>query len=138
MEESFPDRVGLEPERVAHHCAEGGLYDKAAHHLEAAGQRSVARHANSEAVDYFRRGLECLEHAEEDSARHAREISLRVGLGGALGSLEGHQAADVVENYRRVRELADLIGEGPQQLAAWIGLVHFYSTTAAMRELRNV
>ncbi len=138
LEDKFSAIVTDQPERLALHCAEGGLRLKAARYFEAAGRRAVSRIANIEAIAYYRHGLTHLSAVPEDLEQHQLEIALRCGLGGPLGATKGHLAPEAVENFARVRELADLVGEGPQQIPAWIGLVTFYMTATSMRDIRDV
>jgi class 3 adenylate cyclase/tetratricopeptide (TPR) repeat protein len=138
FEEHFPERIESEPETLAHHCAKGGLPEKAARYFEAAGQRAVKHLANEEAVNYFNQGLEELALMQKGPDRHQLEISLRAGLGVPLSWLRGLDAPEVVAGYERVRELADLVGEGPQQLAAWLGLVTYYTHTASTSSMRDL
>ena len=138
IEERLPALAAAEPETLAHHCAEGGLPERAAGHFEGAGRAAIERYANAEAVECFRRGLAQAETLPESATRHQLEITLRVGLGGPLAVLLAYDAPEVAQNYARVRELTDLVGEGPQQLAAWIGLINYYSQCSEFGRLTEV
>ena len=138
IEERFDALATEEPETLAHHCAEGGLPERAAGHFERAGRAAIERLANAEAVDCFRRGLAQLETLPESVQRHELETSVRVALGGPLAAMLGYDASEVAQNYARVRQLTDLVGEGPQQLAAWIGLINYYSQSSEFDRLSEV
>ena len=61
-----------------------------------------------------------------------------VALGGPLAAMRGFDADDVVDHYARLRAVTDRVGEGPQQLAAWIGLLNYYSQSAEFARLAEV
>ena len=138
IEERFASIAAAEPEALAHHCVEGGLPERAAGHFERAGRAAIERYANTEAVDCLRRGLAQVELLPDGPTRQQLEITLRVGLGGPLAALRGFDAAEVAENYARVRELVDLVGEGPQQLAACIGLINYYAQCSEFARLTEI
>jgi hypothetical protein len=138
IEERFASIAAAEPEALAHHCVEGGLPERAAAHFERAGRAAIERYANAEAVDCLRRGLAQMALLPEDPARQQLEITLRVGLGGPLAALFGYDAAEVAQNYARLRELVDLVGEGPQQLAACIGLINYYAQCSEFARLTEI
>ena len=138
IEERFASIAAAEPEALAHHCVEGGLPERAAGHFERAGRAAIERYANTEAVDCLRRGLAQVELLPDGPTRQQLEITLRVGLGGPLAALRGFDAAEVAENYARVRELVDLVGEGPQQLTACIGLINYYAQCSEFARLTEI
>jgi class 3 adenylate cyclase len=69
LEQQFPEAVATEPERLAQHCAEAGLAEKAIQYWLAAGQRSLARSATAEAVAQLRKGLALLSGIVDDGPR---------------------------------------------------------------------
>ena len=138
IETRFPALAAAEPATLAHHCAEGGLTERAARHYERAGRAAVERLANAEAVDSLRRGLALIDSLPPSDDRDQLEIGVLVALGGPLAAMRGFDAAEVVEHYARLRAVTDRVGEGPQQLAAWIGLLNYYSQCDEFARLAEV
>jgi len=125
LQERFPARVESEPELMARHCAAAGLPDDAVTYYQRAAELAVKRLSNRECAEHHASALEALASLPEDDARHQREISIRLAQAQALMAITSYDAPKVVENIARVEELAAVIGEGPQQLPALIGLVQF-------------
>jgi len=67
-----------QPELLAFHYAEAGLTEQAIRHWRRAGERSVARFANREAVGHFRRALESVEALPPGTAKDRLEAELRL------------------------------------------------------------
>jgi len=96
--EARSETVETQPELLAHHCAEAGLAEQAVGYWQRAGQRTIERSANLEAISHFTRGLEVLntlpDHRRARSARAALtdcsglDMHLCEGYGG-LGSGTG-------------------------------------------------
>lgn len=138
IEARFPALAAAEPVALAHHCAEGGLTERAARHYERAGRAAIERLANAEAVESLRRGLTLIAALPASDDRDQLEIGALVALGGPLAAMRGFDAAEVVEHYARLRAVTDRVGEGPQQLAAWIGLLNYYSQCDEFARLAEV
>ncbi len=126
LEERFPQRVAAEPALMARHCGEGGLVREAVEYSKQAGKQAVARLANAEAVEYFSQALDRLATLPEDGARHQTEVELRLALGGPLVALRSYDDPEVVASCARTEELCEMIGSGPQQLAALLGLTLYH------------
>jgi class 3 adenylate cyclase/tetratricopeptide (TPR) repeat protein len=125
LEERFPARVESEPETMAHHCAAAGLNDRAVDHYQRAAELAVERLSNLEAAEHYGLALAALASLAEDDDRHQKEIALRLAQANALMVLHSYDSPDILENIARVTELSQMIGEGPQQLPALLGLVQF-------------
>jgi class 3 adenylate cyclase len=125
LAERFPARVASEPEFMARHCAAAGLMEKAVDHYQRAAELAVARLSNQEAAEHYGLALEALASLVEDDNRRQREIAIRLAQATALMGLGGYESPEVVANIARVEELGRIVGEGPQQLPALLGLVQF-------------
>ena len=55
-----PEVAASEPELLAHHFTEAGLIEPAIEHWRAAGQISMRRSANKEAIEHFKRAFDLL------------------------------------------------------------------------------
>jgi predicted ATPase len=109
LEEQFPEIVTAQPQRMAQHCAEAGLNEKAVGYWLKAGQHSVARSQMVEAVAQLQNGLNLLASEPKGHSRAQRELDLRIALGGALMAIRGFAAPAVGENYAHARPLAELL-----------------------------
>lgn len=122
LEERFPARVKAEPSVMAHHCAQGGLEGEAVTHYQRAAEQAIARLSNPEAVEYFRSTLELLAGRPDTPERHQQEIALRIAAAGPLASVLGYEAPEVLAHIARLETLCEGLSQGPQQLAALVGL----------------
>ena len=107
LESRFTEIVEGQPELVAHHCAEGGLIEKAISYRLKAGQRAVARSAMIEAVSQLQNGLDLLSNLPEGQSREQLELDLRVALQPALVATRGYAAPEVDQNTTRARQLCE-------------------------------
>jgi class 3 adenylate cyclase len=126
LEQRFAVRVSEEPEVVAHHYTEAGLYEQAADHWLKAGQRGVARFANAEAVGHATRGLQLLQYLPEGVDRDRLELLLQVNLGTALGAWKGYTPAEVGAAFERARELSERVGDHSAQFLILYGLWTYF------------
>ena len=62
FEQQFPEIVEAQPETLAHHLTEAGLFEKATGYWLQAGKRAAMRSANLEAIAHSQRGIEALGH----------------------------------------------------------------------------
>jgi class 3 adenylate cyclase/tetratricopeptide (TPR) repeat protein len=111
LEEQFPDVVEQQPAILAQHWTEAGSIERAIANWTKAGEASVARSANEEAVVQLRKGLALLPALAEGAQRSRQEFELRVGLGWALFFLKGEGASEVEEEVIRARALCDQLGD---------------------------
>jgi class 3 adenylate cyclase/tetratricopeptide (TPR) repeat protein len=107
LERQFPEIVEAQPERMARHCAEAGLAEKAIGYWLKTGRRAVARSAMTEAVAQLQKGLDLLASLPDSPWRRQRELDLRLSLRPALFATKGYSAPDVGETIARARTLAE-------------------------------
>jgi hypothetical protein len=114
LEQQFPDMVMTEPERLAQHCAEGGLAEKAIQYRLAASRRTLVRSATAEAVAQLRNGLALLSGVGEDGRRLEHEPELQTAFGRALMATMGHASCGgICPRPRAVRAAAIAAAAGP-------------------------
>jgi len=94
LEGKFPEIVDGQPERLAHHCAEAGQFDKGVGYFLAAGRKARARSAMKEAVSQARKGIELVFHLPDDATRQQQELELQLLLGDALQTTRGYSAPE--------------------------------------------
>jgi predicted ATPase len=80
LEVQFPDMVASQPELLAHHYTEAGLYAQAVGYWQRAGERVNQHSAYIEAIIHLRKGLEVLSHLPESSERDQHELALQIAL----------------------------------------------------------
>jgi class 3 adenylate cyclase len=117
LETQFAEAALAQPELLAHHCAEAGLFDKAVGYFLAAGKRSMVRSAMREAGAQLTKGLDLLSGLPEGRPRQQHELELRIALGRALMATHGWAAPETGESYARARLLCEQLDQ-PRHLGA--------------------
>ncbi len=105
LETDFPEAVAAQPELLARHLTEAGLFEKAVPWWLRAGERATERSANSEAVAQLERGLEILMRLPESQARDEQELLLQAALIGPRSANEGFASAALRQAATRAAEL---------------------------------
>jgi predicted ATPase/class 3 adenylate cyclase len=111
LEAHFPDRVGREPELLAHHFAEAQQTERAIEHWLKAGERGTERSANVEAIRHMTRGLEALQALPESPERDRLELPLQLAIGAPSIAVYGYSAPQSGAAYSRARILCERLGE---------------------------
>ena len=114
-----------QPELLAYHYTEAGLYAQASPYWKQAGQNAVARSANAEAISHYMKAIETLQHVPDSSARALDELMLQVALGPPLMAMKGWAAPELYSLNARAQELCQQLGEVPQLFGVWWGLGSF-------------
>jgi tetratricopeptide (TPR) repeat protein len=109
----FPDLCASKPELVAFHYSQAGVAGSAIDYWQRAGERSVARFANAEAIAHFSKGLELISDLPESAERRQQELALQAALGGARAIHDGWQAPGTVAAYERAYELCRELPDTP-------------------------
>jgi class 3 adenylate cyclase/predicted ATPase len=133
LEERFPDTTETQPELLARHYTEAGLVGQAVPYWQRAGQRTLERSANVEAIGHLTKGLELLQPLPHTPERAQQELTFQITLGAALVVTRGYAAPEVAKAYTRARALCQQLGETPQLFPVLWGLWNFYLG----RELRT-
>lgn len=126
MEEQFAARAAAEPERLAWHCEEGGLIEKAVGYYQSAGERAALRSASAETIRHLTRAVELLCTLPETLGRSERELVLQLELGMTFVAAKGWASQDAAVAYGRARELCEHLGEPAQVFQVMRGLITFY------------
>ncbi len=127
FERRFPEIVEAQPETVAHHLTESGLFEKATGYWLQAGKKAAMRSANLEAIVHLERGIEACSHLPEGSRKDRLELDFQVALGPCLIATQGPASNKAVATFTRARELCERLGDPPEQLQ-----VMFWLTTASV------
>ena len=138
LEEQWPETVEIQPELLAHHCAQAGLVERAIAYYARAGQRAVARSAMAEAIAQLRKGLELLTSLPDSASRQRQELELQITLGRAQIAAQGYAAPAVGETYARARALCEQLGRPPEIVPVLYGQCVHYLTKGLLRQARGI
>jgi predicted ATPase len=134
----FPNTNEAQPELLAHHYTEAGLYAQAIGYWQQAGQQAIQRSANLEASQHLTTGLALLATLPETLSRAQQELDLRMALGPTLIATHGPATLEVEQTYARTRALCQQIGETPQLFSTLWGLCRFYRARGALPTAREL
>jgi class 3 adenylate cyclase/tetratricopeptide (TPR) repeat protein len=109
VETLYRDRLNEHVELLAHHSAEGQLWDKALGYLRHAGVKAFSRAANREAVSFFERALQVLSRLPGTRERTEQAIDLRFDLRSALLPLA--EFSRILDYLREAEALATELGD---------------------------
>jgi predicted ATPase len=113
IDASEEDEVATE---LAYYFEHAGLPAEAAHFCALAGERTLRRFANSEAIAQFRRGIELLRSVAPSKDRDVLELRLTVGLAVPLVT-QAYSTEELSALLTRASDLNNKLGEGPQTFA---------------------
>ena len=102
-----PEAAESEPELLAWHCARAGQTGPAIGHWRRAGEQSIARYANREAIGHFERALEQVGVLAPGEKRDRLEANLRLAQAVPLIAVHGYGAEAVEFCASRAKELGD-------------------------------
>src|ERR1700688_1634824 len=117
LESRFGEIAESQPERLARHCTEAGLIEKAASLWGKAGQRSLERSALVEAVEQITRAINQIAALPATPALRREQIKLQVALITPLIHVKGDAAPETkaaVEQAHLLVERAEALGEPPE------------------------
>jgi len=120
------------PEYIAHNYLEAGLLKASIPFWLKSGENAVRRYAHLEAINHFKKGLECIKKIESDDETNKYELSLSSLLGGSLRVIKGFGAKEVEELYIRTQKLSEKIGDTSQLFYSLRGLSGFYIATSRL------
>jgi class 3 adenylate cyclase/tetratricopeptide (TPR) repeat protein len=126
FEQRCPEIAEAQPETLAHHLTEAGLFDKAVAYWLHASRKAAMRSANLEAIAHAQRGIEALGLAE-GTAKDRLELDFQFALGPCLIATQGPASNKAMTTFTRARELCERLGDPPEHLQ-----VMFWLTTASV------
>ncbi|MGZ5874995.1 MAG: adenylate/guanylate cyclase domain-containing protein [Bradyrhizobium sp.] len=127
FEQRFPEIVEAQPETLAHHLTEAGLFEKAVGYWLQAGKKAAMRSANLEAIAHLQRGIEAAGHLPAGAGKDRLELNFQFALGPCLIATQGPASNKAMATFARARELCERLGDAPEQLQ-----VMFWLTTASV------
>jgi class 3 adenylate cyclase/predicted ATPase len=137
IETRFPDLVQTQPELLAHHCTEAGLWERAVRYGMNAGERAVQRTALAEAVAHLTRALRAVAQLPAGEARDWQELHVRMLLGTGLLTYRGHAAAEVEQALEPAERLAVALRADAERVTVLFYLwMHYTARLDLQRGLR--
>lgn len=137
LEGSYPERVRVEPEVVAHHYTQAGRPLHAARYWAAAAQRALDRSANLETLGHATRGLDLLASVAQAPDRDGLELGLEILRGVAYRAVKGFASSEVERSFMRARELSERLDDIPRLIDARRGLFSCYYARGALALARE-
>jgi class 3 adenylate cyclase/predicted ATPase len=127
LEERFPETAETQPEILAHHYAQGGVFDHAIGYWRKAGERALRRSATAEAVQHLTHAIELTRSLPAAPDRDRRELDLHLALGRMIRMVKGMGAPDTLHVFSRARELLDEDASVEEHVTVLYGLwgVHY-------------
>ena len=126
LEKQFKAFVESHPQILAYHYTRAKIFNKAIDFHLNSGKLLVQQSAHRDAISQLRKGLQLLEHIDEEKTRNKLELDLQITLGIPLLATKGYGAEEVGKVYERARDLSQKVGDIPQLFPALVGQYRFY------------
>jgi predicted ATPase len=129
----------VEPEVLAHHCAEAGKAQEAVRHYLESSKQSVARSALAEAAVMLDKALGQVALLPAGPPRDRSELEVQCARGAVLMAVKGFAAAETGKAFTRARDLWDRLDRPPKFLLriAW-GKWAFHITHSEFLEAQSI
>ena len=134
IRERFPSKAEIEPELLAHHYTEAGLFGTAIPYWQKAGELAQQRVALQEAIGHYQRGLELTSRLAPSTERDACELQLRALLGMACLALRGWAHPTVAEHLEPAYAIEEALTPGEHSLRVLWGLWVYRLATGRTRQ----
>lgn len=122
LQERWPEIAAAQPELLALHQTEAGMYREALAQWELAASNAAARSADLEAISHLRHALGVLARLEPGVDRDRTALRLQLLLAARLLSTEGYGAEAVLHAYLEAQRLCDRIGDETARFKVEMGL----------------
>lgn len=135
IELDFADIADSQPEVLARHCTEAGLFEKAASVWSKAGRRSLSRSALVEAAEQLSRALDLIAALPETTGLRRERITLQIELANALIHTRGHAAPETRAAFAQARALvqqAETMGEETDDPPALFAVLYGFWVASRM------
>jgi predicted ATPase len=137
LEKNFSFTIETQPELLAHHLAQAGFTERAIDYLRSAGQRSIERSANAEAIGHLTRALQLLQSRPGNLQRKRVAFPLEAMLSQAMIASYGYAARSTRDVLLRARALIDDSTDPLQKFAVLYGLWASHYTAGEPAKLRD-
>ncbi|HEX7040241.1 MAG TPA: AAA family ATPase [Trueperaceae bacterium] len=130
LEELHAEETGAVAVELARHFEEGGLGERAARYLLAAGRQAAALYAHAEAAAHLRRALDLLAGAPASPENERVRLDALLLLGSSLQAMHGYSVPEVAAAFERARSVAAGLGAAREEFAAAWSLSLYHSQRA--------
>ena len=127
-----------EPELLAHHLTEAGLWEAAVPYWLKAGQRAVARSALLEAAQHFSKAYGYHSGCSRRLQRTQGELDLHIRLGPVIMATRGYSAPESLEIYTRADHLVTEVGNIGERMDVLLGLFNVHYGRCELRQALSV
>ncbi len=127
LERQLTGMVDSQPELLAHHMTEAGLYERAVVCWQKAGEWAMQRSANVEAVSHLTTARKLLKNLPRTPERTPQELTLLLALGAALTVTKGWATPEAEDVYTRARVLSQQEGDTAQLFPVLLAMHRFYA-----------
>jgi predicted ATPase/class 3 adenylate cyclase len=138
LDNSFPSVIEAQPELQAHHLAQAGSVERAIDYLRKAGQRSIERSANAEAIGHLTSAIDLLQSHPNGADRKQTRLDLQVIMAQAMIASHGYAAPKTRQSLMRARELIDESTPLSQKFAILYGIWACHYVAAEVDEQRVI
>jgi predicted ATPase len=118
----LPEWANAEPEIVAHHFTQAGLFAPAVEWWSKAGDRAMQRCAYAEAVAHLERALQRADQLGEGPDQRRSRLGLQITYGNALRMARGFGVTETQAAFAVARNLATNIEDVSERFPAYYGL----------------
>lgn len=122
LRDKFPALAETEPELVAHHFAEAGIFEAALEWWHKAGERALGRSAYTEAMAHLGKALGLAERLPTGPEQRLLRLRLHITYGQASMMARGHGAPETTAAFARARALAAEVENAADRFSAYHGL----------------
>ncbi len=127
-------KPGAPPVLIAEHLAASGQKSEAAGQFLQAAGIAVGRAANREVIDICERVIALADGLATPAEQLGIELNARILMGVAMQALYGYSAPDVLENYRKARDLCEIAGAREELFPVLRGLFVYNLLAGKLRE----
>lgn len=127
-------RSGTRPILIAEHLAASGQHSEAIGQFLQAASITVGRAANLEVIDMCNRVIAMSGNLPAPPEQLGAELNARIQMGVAMQALYGYSAPDVLENYRKARDLCEIAGACEELFPVLRGLYVYNLLAGNLRE----
>jgi DNA-binding winged helix-turn-helix (wHTH) protein len=138
LEIAYGERAPQIAAELALHFEQAHDTQRAVVYFQRAGEADRGRSAHVAAQKHFHRALTLLENLPAAAERDAREVLLRIDLGGELMATRGFGAPEVADCYARARDLCRRVETTPHLFSALWGLWLFYASRGPLGTAREL
>ncbi|MBI5279724.1 MAG: AAA family ATPase [Burkholderiales bacterium] len=122
LQERWPELAAAQPELLALHQTEAGLYPEALKQWELAASNAAGRSADLEAISHLRHAIGVLGRLEPGAARDRTALRLQLLLAARLLTTEGYGAESVLHAYLEAQRLCDRMGDETARFKVEMGI----------------